>query len=117
MAFSDRIRSSRGLAVTIGALRCRPARLPHRALCLLAGLLVFHLNTAAGETAGAAGTPPRRVVSIAEARALPAGTEVTVEGSITSPPGAFKSSKLDDGFALQDRSGGIYVRVRGSRRW
>jgi DNA/RNA endonuclease YhcR with UshA esterase domain len=36
---------------------------------------------------------------------------VTVEGVVTVPPGAFKSSLSDEGFAIQDSSGGIYVRA------
>jgi len=49
------------------------------------------------------------VISIAEARSLPAGTVVTVEGSVTVPSGAFASSTFDQGFGLQDETGGIYV--------
>ena len=51
------------------------------------------------------------VVSIAKARTLPAGTVVTVAGTVTTPPGAFESSFFDQGFGLQDRSAGIYVSV------
>jgi hypothetical protein len=50
-------------------------------------------------------------VSIARARALPLGTVVTVEGTATTPSGAFESSFFDKGFAIQDRSAGIYVSV------
>jgi hypothetical protein len=32
------------------------------------------------------------LISIAEARALPIGTVVTVDGSVTTPSGAFESS-------------------------
>ena len=42
------------------------------------------------------------VISIAEARALPPGTVVTVEGSVTVPSGDFASSTFDQGFGLQD---------------
>lgn len=49
------------------------------------------------------------VISIAEARSLPAGTVVTVEGSVTVPSGTFSSSTFDQGFGLQDETGGIYV--------
>lgn len=49
------------------------------------------------------------VASIARARALPLGTVVTVEGTATTPSGAFESSFFDRGFAIQDRSAGIYV--------
>jgi uncharacterized protein YdeI (BOF family) len=50
-----------------------------------------------------------KVISIAEARSLPLGTVVTIDGSVTVPSGAFSSSTFDQGFAIQDRSGGIYV--------
>lgn len=52
---------------------------------------------------------PEKTVSIAEARGLPLGTVVTIDGSITVPSGAFSSSTFDQGFAIQDRTGGIYV--------
>jgi DNA/RNA endonuclease YhcR with UshA esterase domain len=48
-------------------------------------------------------------VSIAEARTLPLGTVVTIDGVVTVPSGAFSSSTFDQGFAIQDRTGGIYV--------
>jgi DNA/RNA endonuclease YhcR with UshA esterase domain len=50
-------------------------------------------------------------VSIARARTLPLGTVVTVDGSATTPSGAFESSFFDKGFGLQDRTAGIYVSV------
>ena len=50
-----------------------------------------------------------KVISIADARSLPLGTIVTIDGSVTVPSGAFSSSTFDQGFAIQDRSGGIYV--------
>src|SRR5689334_10241750 len=50
-----------------------------------------------------------KVISIAEARALPLGTVVTIDGSVTVPSGAFSSSAFDQGFAIQDHTGGIYV--------
>jgi uncharacterized protein YdeI (BOF family) len=50
-----------------------------------------------------------KVISIAEARSLPLGTTVTIDGSVTVPSGAFSSSTFDQGFAIQDRTGGIYV--------
>jgi len=52
-------------------------------------------------------SPP--TVSIAEARSLPLGTVVTIDGVVTVPSGAFSSSTFDQGFAIQDRTGGIYV--------
>ena len=50
-----------------------------------------------------------KVISIAEARSLPLGTVVTIDGSVSVPSGAFSSSTFDQGFAIQDRTGGIYV--------
>ncbi|HEX6342186.1 hypothetical protein [Umezawaea sp.] len=64
-----------------------------------------------------AGVAPARAdtshhpVTIARARTLPLGTVVTVEGTATTPSGAFESSFFDKGFAIQDRSAGIYVSV------
>jgi hypothetical protein len=59
---------------------------------------------------GAADEP--RPMDIGAARALPLGTVVTVEGSVTVPSGLFSSGgTLDQGFAIQDRTGGIYVSV------
>jgi uncharacterized protein YdeI (BOF family) len=57
------------------------------------------------------GAPGRAVLSIAEARSFPLGTLVTVEGSVTVASGAFSSSIFDQGFAIQDYTGGIYVSV------
>jgi len=48
------------------------------------------------------------VVSIADARAS-TGNVVTVRGTVTVPAGSFASSTFDQGFALQDETGGIYV--------
>jgi hypothetical protein len=53
--------------------------------------------------------PADKVISIAEARSLPLGTVVTIDGSVTVASGAFSSSTFDQGFAIQDQTGGIYV--------
>jgi DNA/RNA endonuclease YhcR with UshA esterase domain len=53
--------------------------------------------------------PADRIISIAEARSLPLGTVVTIFGSVTVPSAAFSSSTFDQGFAIQDQTGGIYV--------
>jgi DNA/RNA endonuclease YhcR with UshA esterase domain len=50
-------------------------------------------------------------LSIAEARAGANGTAVTVEGHVSVQPGAFVSALGDEGFAMQDDSGGVYVKV------
>lgn len=55
-----------------------------------------------------------QITPIAEARNLPAGTVVTVEGAVTVPSGAFSSSTFDQGFAIQDETGGIYVSTSAS---
>jgi hypothetical protein len=46
------------------------------------------------------GAPARAAVSIAEARSLPLGTVVTVDGSVTVASGAFSSSIFDQGSAF-----------------
>jgi len=55
--------------------------------------------------------PASTAIAIGEARSLPLGTVVTIDGSVTVPSGAFSSSTFDQGFAIQDRTGGIYVSV------
>lgn len=54
-------------------------------------------------------SPPVKLISIAEARSLPLGTVVTIDGAVTVASGAFSSSTFDQGFAIQDQTGGIYV--------
>jgi DNA/RNA endonuclease YhcR with UshA esterase domain len=49
------------------------------------------------------------VSSIAAARALPVGSVVSIRGTVTVPAGSFASSTFDQGFAVQDATGGIYV--------
>ena len=48
-------------------------------------------------------------ISIGAARSLPLGTTVTIDGVVTVPSGAFSSSTFDQGFAIQDSTGGIYI--------
>src|SRR5262245_66619953 len=47
--------------------------------------------------------------TIAKVRAMPLGTVVTVEGTVTTPAGVFDSSFFDVGFAMQDSTAGIFV--------
>jgi hypothetical protein len=78
---------------------------------LLAGLLsIGHLALPA-PAAAATDVPEKGSLPIGEARKLPAGTIVTVMGSVTVPSGVFSSSFGDEGFAIQDATGGIYVSV------
>jgi uncharacterized protein YdeI (BOF family) len=51
-------------------------------------------------------------IDITAARQLPLGTVVTIKGSVTVPSGVFSSSSFDQGFAVQDRTGGIYVSIQ-----
>jgi DNA/RNA endonuclease YhcR with UshA esterase domain len=66
-------------------------------------LLALALAAAAPATAqpGEPGTSP---VSLARARAAGAGATVVVDGVVSVAPGSF-----DGGFAIQDRTGGIWV--------
>lgn len=80
----------------------------------LAHLLAMILAplAALGTGVAAAAEPAPRPLDIHDARALPLGTAVTVEGAVTVPSGLFSSGgSLDQGFAIQDRTGGIYVSV------
>lgn len=52
-----------------------------------------------------------QTISIADARAAVLGTVVTVQGFVTVPSGIYSSSTFDQGFAIQDRTAGIYVSV------
>ena len=74
-------------------------------------LLALALLVTAATSRTTLARPPLadNVISIAEARSLPLGTVVTINGSVTVPSGAFSSSTFDQGFAIQDRTGGIYV--------
>ncbi|HYP02899.1 MAG TPA: hypothetical protein VER76_22135 [Pyrinomonadaceae bacterium] len=76
---------------------------------LAVSLSVLIMVAAIAPNASRAANVARRVISIAEARALVPGATVTIEGSVTAPSGAFKSGTSDEGFAIQDKSGGIYV--------
>jgi hypothetical protein len=55
---------------------------------------------------------PRHPISIAAARALPLGSRVTIEGTVSTPSGAFASSFFDAGFGMQDERAGIYVSLQ-----
>lgn len=79
---------------------------------VFAVLAALALTIAPG-TAEAASTtsvaPSTTIVSIANARAQPQGAAVTIRGNVTVQSGAFTSSTSDQGFAVQDTTGGIYV--------
>ncbi|HEU4834932.1 MAG TPA: hypothetical protein VFS90_10970 [Pyrinomonadaceae bacterium] len=67
-------------------------------------VLAFFVTVVTSQT-----TFAQKTISIAEARSLPLGTTVTINGAVTVASGAFSSSTFDQGFAIQDRTGGIYV--------
>jgi len=71
-------------------------------LVLVAGLVTSSLALAA----------PPPYIPIAEARQQEQGTAVTVEGLVTVPSGDFRSSSEDNGFALQDQTGGVWVSLK-----
>jgi hypothetical protein len=75
----------------------------HSLRLLSAALLVFGAVSAQAAP---------HVISIAQARTLPLGTVVTVDGTVTTPSGAFESSFFDKGFGLQDFTAGIYVSLQ-----
>jgi hypothetical protein len=51
------------------------------------------------------------LIPIAAARQQPVNSTVTVMGLVTVPSGDFRSSSADEGFAIQDQTGGIWVTV------
>ena len=65
-------------------------------------------DAAAPDAAQVDATP---VSPIGVARAEPIGTTVTVEGYVTVPSGTFNSATGEQGFAIQDDSAGIYVKM------
>lgn len=67
------------------------------------------LNLGLGLAMASSAAYAAKTIDIAEARALPLGSVVTVKGTVTVAAGAFVSSTFDQGFALQDKSGGLYV--------
>ena len=54
--------------------------------------------------------------SIRDARALASGTVTTIKGTVTVPSGAFASSTYDQGFAIHDKTGGIYISTQTNHR-
>lgn len=84
---------------------------PDRTARVLLALALFALTLAVIPTAALAAPVAASASNIADARALPLGSVVTVKGSVTTPSGVFSSSTFDQGFAIQDRTGGIYVSI------
>jgi DNA/RNA endonuclease YhcR with UshA esterase domain len=82
-------------------------------LSSLVGLAALAVTLAAcGPAATKPDNPPGRApATIAAARGNASGTQVTVEGYVSVPPGAFVSALEDQGFAVQDDTSGVYVKV------
>ncbi len=92
-----------GLVAACAAFAAVPAVSAQASVAGMAAPAPIDARSAAGEP---------RPIEIGAARALPLGTVVTVEGSVTVPSGLLSSGgTLDQGFAIQDRTGGIYVSV------
>jgi DNA/RNA endonuclease YhcR with UshA esterase domain len=74
---------------------------------VLLGLLTLSALMACGNS-----TPePSKSTPVTQARTRDNGTQVTVEGYVSVRPGAFVSAMGNEGFALQDTTGGIYVKL------
>lgn len=71
-------------------------------------LALLVLAAAVGGPAGAAPD----WIPIAKARQQSQGSAVVVEGLVTVPSGDFHSSSGDQGFAVQDQTGGLWVSVK-----
>jgi hypothetical protein len=87
----------------------RRAIMQHRSIVATAAALILAMVMQALSVSTARSSED--TIPIAEARHQPLGTEVTVKGSVTVPSGTFNSFTFDQGFAIQDRTGGIYVSV------
>ena len=78
-------------------------------------IIVLALTLIISPTSIAASPLRAKLISIDAARDLQLGTVVTIQGVVTVPSGAFKSSISDEGFAIQDHSAGIYVSTSENR--
>jgi hypothetical protein len=75
------------------------------------------MATAAAILLGWAGTSSQSkssIVKIADAKQLPLGTEITIAGIVTVASGTFRSSFSDEGFQIEDKTGGMYVSIRAN---
>jgi hypothetical protein len=66
-------------------------------------------NAVTVTTQKASGEQPGTPITIAQARRWTGTAAVTLVGWVTVPSGQFASAMLDQGFALQDESGGLYI--------
>lgn len=83
-------------------------------LAMLAGPACSVASPPVPTVAGSRATAPvlASATAIQLARKQPVGTVVTVEDVVTTPSGAFNPSFYDRGFAVQDRTGGLFVSLQ-----
>lgn len=81
------------------------------AVALLAGCSDDGNNTTTSSSSSSSSSSSggESVITISAARALADGTSATVEGFVTVAPGTFNSATSDQGFVIQDATGGVYV--------
>ena len=91
-------------------LRRRSSKI-QQALSALQVITLLTFMFAGFPSAAYSAAPGPKAISIAQARSLALGTTVTVDGLVTVASGTFSSSTFDQGFAIQDSTGGIYVSV------
>ena len=84
--------------------RIKFSLLTRRSIFLAAAVLVFTICSYAQGTS--------QKISIADAKKLSLGMEVTIEGTVTVASGTFISSFDDYGFQLQDKTGGMYITIK-----
>ncbi len=68
-------------------------------------------TTSSSSSSSSSSSGGESVMSISDARALADGTSATVEGFVTVAPGTFNSANGDQGFMIQDATGGVYVGI------
>jgi hypothetical protein len=81
---------------------------------ILLGIILVVLSLMVVAPTAAAPAERWGFMTIGQARNQPLGTVVTIQGGVTVPSGAFSSATFDQGFAIQDLTGGIYVSVPAS---
>src|SRR3954470_17747706 len=79
----------------------------------LAYIALLALTLALLPASGLAAPVAAPAIDIGAARGLPLGSTVTLKGTVTVASGAFESGTFDKGFAIQDKTGGMYVSVAG----